>query len=109
MLKSVIVTRHDTVEYKWIIAVPDNMADDCIEELVKELENGYDLDLDEEEGVVEVSVDIADAPSGATTPDLTLTDDGLVDEDSILTAFTTDRLQAELERRRAKESDMSVV
>lgn len=107
MLKRVTVTRHKTVENEWIIAVPDDMVDDRIEELMRELEEYSEPDL--EEGVAKVSVDIADAPADATTPDLTTTDDGLVDEDSILTAFTRNRLQAELECRRAKESDTSVV
>jgi coenzyme F420-reducing hydrogenase alpha subunit len=103
MLKSVTVTRHETVETwnSWLVAVPDDMEDECIAELMQELVNNYDLDLDQEEGAVddEVSVDISDAPSGAKLPHLTLTEEGLVDEESVLTAFTTDRLQAELERR----------
>jgi hypothetical protein len=113
MLKSITITRHETVENwnSWLVAVPYDMDDERIAELMRELVDNCDLDLDQEEGAVdgELSVDIADAPSGERPPDLTLTDDGLVDEDAILSALTTDRLQAELERRRAMDSDMIVV
>jgi len=112
MLNVVSVTQLETIQTwnNWIVAVPDDMDDECIEELMREMVCNCNLDLDHEEHVdYEVRVDIADAPVGATTPDLTLTDDGLVDEDAILTAFTTDRLQAELDRRRTKDSDIIVV
>ena len=112
MLKNVSLTRHETVETwnGWVVAVPDDMEDERIKEIIRELwENGVlELDRDEREDDGEPSVDIWDASPESTTPDLTLTDDGLVDEDAILTAFTTDRLQSELERRRAKNSDVSV-
>jgi len=113
MLKSVIVTRHETIEHwnKWIVAVPDDMDDESIVEVMQEVVDDCDLDLDQEESVVDdqVSVDVSDAPLGATSPDMTLTYDGLADVASMLTAFSTYRLEAELERRRAKESDVSVV
>jgi hypothetical protein len=76
MLKRITVTRHETVESwnSWIVAVPDNMDDERIEELMRECWDKGDLGLDEEEP----SVDIADAPPIAT-PDLTLTENDLVD------------------------------
>jgi hypothetical protein len=113
MLKSITVTRHETVETwnNWLVGVPDDMNDECIVEMMQELVNNYDLDLDQEEGAVddELTVDIADAPSNATTPDLMLTEDGLIDEGSVLSAFATERLHQELRRREAKEGDIIVV
>jgi hypothetical protein len=111
MLKNVTLTRHETVESwnSWVVAVPDDMKDDHIEGLIRQMCDNGDLELNQEEREDdgEPSVDICEADPEFTTPDLTLTEDGLVDEDSIITAFTTDRLQAELERRRAKGSEMS--
>ena len=106
------MTQHGSVDRwdSWIVAVPDNMDDETIQNLMRErLEDG-DLQLCEEEyeDDGQASVDITEAPADATTPDLTLTDDGLIDEDTILTASTTDRLQAEPERRRTKDSELSV-
>jgi hypothetical protein len=113
MLKRVTVTRHETVDTwnSWIVSVPDDMDDERIQELMLELWEKRELDLDEEErqDEGEPSVDISEAPSGATTPNLTLTENGLVDEETVITAFTTELLQAELERRRAKECDTIVV
>jgi coenzyme F420-reducing hydrogenase alpha subunit len=113
MLKRVTVTRHETVDTwnSWIVSVPDDMDDERIEELMLELWENRELDLDEEErqDEGEPSEDISEAPTAATTPHLTLTENGLVDEETVITAFTTELLQAELERRRAKECDTSVV
>jgi coenzyme F420-reducing hydrogenase alpha subunit len=113
MLKRITLTRHETVESwnSWIVAVPDDMDDERIEELMKEAWENRELDLDEEEreDAAEPSVDIGEAPVAATTPHLTLTENGLVDEETAITAFTTELLQAELERRRAKECDTIVV
>ena len=113
MLKRVTVTRHETVDtwHSWIVAVPDDMDDERIQELMQEFYENDALDLDEEErhDDGEVSVDITEAPSAATTPHLTLTENGIVDEETVITAFTTDLLQAELDRRRAKECDTIVV
>ena len=110
MLKSVTLTQHRTVERwdNWIVAVPDDMDDDTIQALIRELWDDGELELEQEEYLVDPDdpdVDISDAPPAATAPQLTLTENGLIDEEATLTAFTTDRLQAELERRRAKDSD----
>lgn len=92
------------------MAVPDDMANERLEELMQDLVGNGTLDLNEEEREDDgISVDIADFPSGITAPHLTLRDDGLVDEDAMLSVLTTDRLQAELERRRAKESHIIAV
>jgi len=113
MLKRIILTRHETVETwnSWIVAVPDDMDDERIQELMLERFDDGELELDQEErdDAGEPSVDIEDAPVAATTPHLTLTEIGLVDEETTITAFTTERLQAELDRRRAKDSDTIVV
>ena len=113
MLKRVTLTRHETVESwnSWIVSVPDDMEDERIEELMLELWVNLELELDEEERQwnAEPSVDISEAPVAATTPNLTLTENGLVDEETAITAFTTELLQAELDRRRAKDSDTIVV
>ena len=113
MLKIVTVTRHETVETwgSWIVSIPDGMDDERIEQLMRELWENRDLDLDEEErqDEGEPSVDISEAPASATTPHLTLTENGLVEAKVIVSASTTERLQAELERKRAKEFDTIVV
>ena len=113
MLKRVTVTRHETVDtwHSWIVSVPDDMDDERIQELMQELYENGDLDLDhvEAQDDDELSVDISEAPSAATGSDLTLTENGLVDEETVITAFTTELLQTELERRRAKECDTIVV
>ena len=113
MLKRITLTRHETVDTwnSWIVAVPDDMDDDRIQELMRERLDDGELELDEEErhDDGEVSVDITEAPSAATTPHLTLTENGLVDEKTVIAAFTTDLLPAELERRGVKECDTSVV
>jgi hypothetical protein len=87
------------------------MEDNRLKELMVELVETGDLELDQEEDVVEdeISVDIDDAPPERPDPHLTLNYDGLVNGDSILTAFTMDQLQAELSRRRSKDSDTSAV
>ena len=104
MLKSVTVTVHGTVETwnSWIVAVPDDMDDKRIQELMRDTWDDGDLELNEVEyqDGDEVSVDIGEAPASATTPQLTLTENGLVDEEAVFAAFTTNRLQAELNRRR---------
>jgi hypothetical protein len=109
MLKSVTLTQHRTVERwdNWIVAVPDEMDDETIQTLIRELWDDGELELEQEEyqDDGELSVDISDAPPAATAPQLTLTENGLIDEETTLTAFTTDRLQTELERRRAKDGD----
>jgi hypothetical protein len=82
------------------------MDDETIQVLIRELWD--DGELEQEEYLVdpdEPDIDISDAPPAATAPHLTLTENGPIDEETTLTAFTTVRLQAELERRRAKESD----
>ena len=112
MLKRVTLTQHGTIERweSWIVSVPDDMEGDRIEELMRDLWETGELELEEleENDEGDPSVVISEAPANATAPDLTLTDGGLVDDD-MLTAFPTDRLQTELERRRAKDSDAIVV
>jgi hypothetical protein len=109
MLKSITLTQHCTIE-KWdelIVAVPDDMDDETIQKWMHDLREIGEIELDEEEyhDDGELSIDISDAPPAATAPHLTLTENGPIDEETTLTAFTTVRLQAELERRRAKESE----
>lgn len=112
MLKNVTVTTSETVVKgrQWTVGVPDGMSNERIEELMRDMVDNWVLTLNEEvrddDGL---SVDIADAPLGTKNQDLTLTDGGLVNEDAILSALSTDRLQAELERRHAKGSDIIVV
>lgn len=86
------------------------MDDESIQEVMRELLDDDEIELCQEEyqDDSEPSVDICDAPPSATTPDLTLTENGLVDEESMITAFTMGQLEAEMERRRTKDSDTIV-
>jgi hypothetical protein len=91
-LKSVTLTQHVCLERwdNWTVAVPDDMDDDRIQELMRELWNHGERELGQEEYLDdpdEPSVDITEAHPAATGPHLTLTENGLLD------------------RRRAKESD----
>jgi hypothetical protein len=72
------------------------MEDERIQELMLELWENLELDLDEEErqDEGEPSVDIGEAPVAATGSDLILTENGLVKEETVITAFTTDLLGA---------------
>jgi hypothetical protein len=113
MLKSVTLNQHGTIVRwdNWIVSVPDNMDDERIEEVMRDLLDTGVLELNEEEYEDEFnspSIEISEAPSASVKPDFTLTEDGIVDENMMLTAFTTERLQAELDRRRAKESELIV-
>ena len=99
MLKSITLTRHETVESwnNWIVSVPDNMEDERIEELMRELLEKGELALDEEERQDdgEPSIDISDAPPAATVPHLTLTENGFVDDEALRA------MDAEVKRGRA--------
>ncbi len=112
MLRHITVTQHGSVERwdTWIVSVPDDMGVDEIEEVVREIWERGELELGEEEADYDddPSVDVSDAPGGVTEPYFVLNDWGIVDEERTLSAFTTESLQAELERRRAKESDQKV-
>jgi hypothetical protein len=111
MLKSVTLTQHISVERweHWIVAVPDDMTEERIQDLMRELWEYDDYATYKEERHIdeEPTVDITDAPPQATA-EMMLSNHGLVYEDSMITAFTMDQLQAELERRRAKDSATAV-
>ena len=106
MMKRVTLTQHVSVERwnSWIVAAPDNMEDDRIQQLMRQLWYDGKLETGEEEiDGDDLSVDVSDPTRNVATPHITLAENGVVDEESLLTAFTTDRLQSELERRRTMD------
>jgi hypothetical protein len=110
MLKNITYTEHVRTKRwgNWIVSVPDDMDDESITNAMQAVVGNSELELDKERDFFDeddVSVDIAEASPDGATPDFTLDEDGIVeeDEDAMPTAFTPQSLHEELERRNARD------
>jgi hypothetical protein len=108
MIRRIVVDRSitETSEYQQVfyVTVPDLMSNETIEELIEKMVENNDLDLgngwpNTDDDNIQVSVYETDVLES----DFIIDEPVQSDDDTFLSAVTTEQLKAELERRESKQ------